>query len=84
LPLILVRVEIKSPGNLGALVVWIELKPVSKQEMAGLRGLRRAKLYAEENIEDEVIEVFRSHTLLVNEGQRWYQERVGSFTWPAL
>jgi len=39
--------------------MWKKLPDLSKQEESELRGLKRAKLYADEDIEEEVVEFFR-------------------------
>lgn len=40
--------------------MWIRLPDVSKEEMAELRGLKKAKLYADEDIEPAVVEFLNS------------------------
>jgi predicted nuclease of predicted toxin-antitoxin system len=39
--------------------MWKRLPDLSKEEMTGLRGLKKAKLYADEDIEDEVVKFLR-------------------------
>ena len=41
--------------------MWKKLPDLSKQEEGELRGLRKAKLYADEDIEEEVVELFRDN-----------------------
>jgi len=41
--------------------MWKKLPNVSKEDMRDLRGLKRAKLYADEDIEDEVVEFLREN-----------------------
>ncbi len=39
--------------------MWRKLSPLTKEELAGLRGLKKVRLYADEDIEEEVVELFR-------------------------
>ena len=39
--------------------MWKKLPNVSKEDIRDLRGLKRAKLYADEDIEDEVVEFLK-------------------------
>jgi hypothetical protein len=41
--------------------MWKKLQDLSKQDESELRGLRKAKLYADEDIEEEVVELFRDN-----------------------
>lgn len=41
--------------------MWKKLPDLSKAEESELRGLKRAKLYADEDIEEEVVEYLREH-----------------------
>ncbi len=41
--------------------MWKKLPDLSTQEESELRGLRKAKLYADEDIEEEVVELFRDN-----------------------
>jgi hypothetical protein len=38
---------------------WCEREPVTKDQIASLRGSKRARLYADEDIEEEVVAAFR-------------------------
>ena len=37
--------------------MWKKLPPVSKKELADLRGSKKIRLYADEDIEEEVVEL---------------------------
>jgi Domain of unknown function (DUF5615) len=39
--------------------MWKELPAVSKADIAAFRGMKRAKLYADEDIEEEIVELIR-------------------------
>lgn len=39
--------------------MWKKLEDPTKDEMEALRGLKKAKLYADEDIEEEVVEFLR-------------------------
>jgi len=41
--------------------MWKKLPDISKEDMRDLRSLKRAKLYADEDIEDEVVEFLREN-----------------------
>ena len=41
--------------------MWKKLPPVSKPELADLRGSRKIRLYADEDVEEEVVELFRDN-----------------------
>ena len=41
--------------------MWKKLPPVSKKELADLRGSKKIRLYADEDIEEEVVELFRDN-----------------------
>lgn len=41
--------------------MWKKLPPLSKEELADLHGLRKIRLYADEDIEEEVVELFRDN-----------------------
>lgn len=41
--------------------MWKKLPNVSKEDMRDLRGLKKAKLYADEDIEDEVVEFLKDN-----------------------
>jgi hypothetical protein len=41
--------------------MWKKLPDVSKEDMRDLRGMKRARLYADEDIEDEVVEFLRGN-----------------------
>jgi hypothetical protein len=41
--------------------MWKKLPPISKKEFADLRGSKKIRLYADEDIEEEVVELFRDN-----------------------
>lgn len=40
--------------------MWKKVADLTKEESSGLLGLKKAKLYADEDIEDEVVEFLRN------------------------
>ncbi len=40
--------------------MWKELPASSKADIRSLRGMKRAKLYADEDIEEEIVELIRN------------------------
>jgi hypothetical protein len=65
----------QSPDSRRATMPWRELSPASKDDRASLRRSKRAKLYADADIEEEVVSWFRENGVNIRSARELGHQR---------